>query len=214
MLEKCRSAKIKYPFGAQIYLAEVLHDYRGNIRLMTSIDLPFYANEVYPVTFLDPVLGLVECKCNLAAPVKASDDKCSYFCSILEVVKEEQRRQDLKVTVSRNIDIICITFPSGSERPLSSRFPAVTKNISAGGVCFTCDQLLPVETRLRFTFDGVERKLQLIAKVLWCKEETSPGGKILYTYGCSFLNLDSDTEEGLRCFVYQQELNAHRAKML
>lgn len=80
------------------------------------------------VTFYDPLLGVVRCRCSLFAPIPAGEMR-SYRCEVLEQLSQTQRREDLKISLSAKVEV---SYNGG-------HWPATIYNISASGVLLVSD---------------------------------------------------------------------------
>lgn len=66
----------------------------------------------------------------------------------------------------------------------------MTRDLSLGGACIELEQSMPSYSSVRvFFYSDFEEVLELEARVLWVKEELSPGGEIKFVAGLQFLNL-------------------------
>ena len=164
--------------------------------LLLAVPRDFKCSYDTPVTvvFYDPLLGLTRCSCRLSAPVPQGD-VCVYRCEVLETVSQQQRREDLKVTVSVPVQV----------RFRDRLWPGTIANISAGGVLLMSPLNAHKGDMLHFQFNEMGESIPLAAQVLRVELRPTQGGKLTYGYGCRFVDLKPGHESLLRNFVFQEE---------
>lgn len=211
MLEKCKKADILDKTGALICQGRVSVGRSGEVLLVIPRSATYKSNSIYRVTFYDPVLGLVTCRCRLSAPLPLpGGELCSLRCEIQEQIRQEQRRQDVKIPLKTNIMLHAAYQPKDPVHPPEIGVPATIGNISAGGVYLRTSLPLPKGRRVWFDFQIGAEKLTLSAQVVWMENVLTNPGQIVYGYGCKFVNLLSRHEAALRSFIFQEERRQRR----
>ena len=126
-------------------------------------------------------------------------------CDILERLSQEQRREDVKVPFEAKVMLHVPHVPGDGLNIPSGGWPAVIKNISAGGVYFRTDLVLPEQRIVRFDFKEAGGSIPLSAQILRVDDVTERPSQPMYGYGCRFINLQNRYENQLRNFVFQEE---------
>lgn len=203
VLKKCRKAEI-YSGDDLICEAEVFRDLAEEVWLSIPKDLPWESPESYTVLFYDSIAGLLHCQCALSEPQELSDERNSVSCRILEVMKTEQRRMDLKIQISTSLELSC-TYVPGQPSSIPSRIEAESRDLSAGGIYFISEYQLPVESVVQFQLHGASKPLLLSARVLRTEELPPKKETPQYGHGCQFTELKPQTEAVLRNYIFRQE---------
>lgn len=210
-LKNCQKAEIYDQKGTLLCEAEVTKASFDHYRLIVPLTFDFDETvDVYPVIFYDAVAGLIHTECKLSDPLNLTKDQQSLLCAVRVETGKEQRRQDLKVPAEVPIDISCTRVPPGQKRP-AGRIPALTRNISAGGIYFFCDQSIPVGAQIQFQLHEAAKPLQLTARVLR-REEFQPDqeSRGRFGHGCRFLDMRPQTEAELRSYIFRKEAELRR----
>ncbi len=200
VLKKCQKAEI-YKEEELICSVEVFRDLASDVWLSLPKDFPLEAPGVYTVIFYDSVAGLLRCRCDLGEIQTLSDEWDSVPCTIQEVLEAQQRRLDLKISLETPLELFCTYIP-GSPSGIPERIKGTSRNVSAGGIYFLCDYLLPVDSVVQFQLHGASKPLLLAAKVL---RNESLAGTPPYGHGCKFIELKPQTEAVLRNYIFRQE---------
>lgn len=166
----------------------------GGLLLSLPRDVECPTSVPTDIIFYDPVLGVARCSCVLSAPVPAGDLR-TYRCQVLEKLSHDQRREDLKVSLSAPVDV---SFRGGSWR-------ATIHNISASGVLLVSNLQAKKGDRLSFLFTKTADPIPLTAEVLRVELRPPKGGRLTYGYGCRFIGLRPQHEAQLRSYVFQEE---------
>lgn len=226
-LTDCKKASI-YDLNNLYLLDASVSDFEEDTVTLTFNELASEVlnSEVY-VTFYDNSLGLITCYCQLseykeflAAPAMWGS---RVLCQIEEQISVLQRRNDIKVPV--NMQTV-IRFSDNKD--VITDVTANVKNISAGGVFFTCHYAFLTGQIFEFTFQQKDTGLMLTGEILRVQqitEETTSSRKIssknkktdkepLFGYGCRFINMSPYKESIIRNFVYRQDLSRRRGKEL
>ncbi len=210
-LKNCRKAEIYEPEGGFLCEAEVTRASLDKYRLIVPADFELYESTgVYKVVFFDGAQGLIHTMCKLADPLPLPNEQQSLLCVVREETGKEQRRQDLKVPAEVSIEVACTRVPAGQKR-VAGRIPATTRNISAGGIYFICEQQFPQDAHVQFHLHEASKPLQLSARVL--RAEALPpnrDGAPLFGHGCRFVDLKPQAEAELRSFIFKKELEMRR----
>lgn len=207
VLKKCQKAEV-YLADKLICVAEVFRDLNNEIWLSIPKDLSLEPSE-YTIIFFDSIAGLLRCRCALSEVQPLTDEWDSVPCTILEVLDTLQRRQDLKISLETNLELICSYVP-GSAAGIPHRITAVTRDISAGGIYFICGYCLPEDTVVQFQLHGASKPLLLSARVLRFEAIDSKDGNKQYGHGCIFTELRPQTEAVLRNYIFRQERQRRR----
>ena len=205
ILKECKKAEIFDLAGGLLCVAGVSSGPMGGILLTIPRSLNCQELGTCQVTFYDPSLGKLTCLCTLSSPLPLPDQKQSVRCDILEKLSQEQRREDVKVPVEVKVMLHVTHMPGDSVYVPASGWPAVIKNISAGGVYFSTDLVLPEQRMVRFDFREAGVSIPLTAQILRVDDVTERPSQPLYGYGCRFVNLQNRYENQLRNFVFQEE---------
>ncbi len=204
LLKNCRKAEIFSPSEELICEGEVFLDLSDKIWISVPLDFSREEYEFYIITFYDAISGLLHCRCRLPDSQTISNERQSVLCVILEVLNTQQRRQDLKIPLELDIEFTCTAIPSGAVE-LPEPVPAKTRNISAGGVYFICEYLLPPNTQIQFELPEASKPLHLTAGVLRTEDLPPKNGRPQYGHGCRFLDLRPRTEAALRNFIFRKQ---------
>lgn len=190
-LANCREAKIYSVREEKFYQAKVFLDQEGDVWL--GLEKSFEMSEVtYEVTFYDQIHGVIKCDCRLKkVSRRIFNTETSVLCEILDILDICQRRNDVKVPLK--MDII-IHVESEKINVLGH-----TRDISAGGIYFTCKTLLKVGTNIEFEIYTQNKLTSLMAKVIRFEEKLGYG----YGYGCQFINISNSDEAILRNYIFQ-----------
>lgn len=206
ILKECKKAEVfDQSSGGLLCVAGVSSGPMGGILL--TIPRELNCNDLGPcrIIFYDPVLGKLTCRCTLSSPLPLPDRMQSVRCDILERLSQEQRREDVKVACEAKVMLRVTHVPGDSVYVPSEGWPAVIKNISAGGVYFTTDLVLPEQRIVRFNFRETGDSIPLSAQILRVDDVTERPSQPRYGYGCRFINLQNRYENQLRNFVFQEE---------
>lgn len=206
ILKECKKAEVfDLSSGGLLCVAGVSSGPMGGILLTIPRDLNCQELGPCQVIFYDPVLGRLTCRCILSSPLPLPDRKQSVRCDILERLSQEQRREDVKIPFEAKVMLHVPHVPGDSIRVPAAGWPAVIKNISAGGVYFRTDLVLPEQRMVRFDFREAGDNIPLSAQILRVDDITERPSQPMYGYGCRFVNLQNRYENQLRNFVFQEE---------
>lgn len=209
VLKKCKKAEIYTLADEAICEAEVFRDMEGELWLSIPGDVNLETAESYTVIFFDSVSGLLRCQCSMGEARPISDERISVPCSIIEIKETTQRRQDLKIYFETNLEMFCSYVPSTAVG-IPERFKAVSRDISAGGIYFTCEYRLPEGTVVQFQLHGASKPLLLAARVLRFESVDERDGKPQFGHGCQFIEMRPQTEAVLRNYIFRQERQSRR----
>lgn len=113
----------------------------------------------------------------------------------MKYVKMIQRRRDLKIKVLFDGQLIRFT------EDYTYTLPIRIINISAGGICFNCREDLSADDRYYYLFDKGGREISLKTQIL--RKTPISGG---FSYGCKFIDMNSNEEESIRRFVFKMQI--------
>lgn len=168
--------------------------------------LDYKSQETFQIVFYDPTLGMLTCRCVLSAPLDLPDHRLSFRCEILERLHQEQRRQDVKVSVGVSVQIHVARQPGDRVQITKDGCPAQVLNISAGGVYLRTALPLQAGRRLWFDFKETGETIPLTAQILRVDNLSPIPEKVLFGYGCRFIDLSTRHESQLRSYVFREEL--------
>lgn len=208
ILKNCRKAEIFSPSEELICEGEVFLDLSEKIWISVPLDFSREEHEYYLITFYDSISGLMRCQCSLPDSQTISNERQSVLCNIQEVMDTQQRRQDLKIPLELDIEFSCTAAPAGAVQ-LPDVIPAKTRNISAGGIYFICEYLLPADTQIQFQLQEASKPLLLTAGVLRTEDLPPKNGRPQYGHGCRFIDMRPRTEAALRNFIFRKQREHH-----
>lgn len=207
-MERCRKAEIYDPNYNLICEAVVSVGPLDDLILNVPTPFPHESFPEFHITFFHPVSGLIQTRCSLTSYLAYPDQRATLRCTILEILSEEQRRNDLKIPLDLDLEATLLRTPGS--RPASSEFPVRTRDISAGGVYLICPYDLEPDTLLLFQLSMIKPPLRLTARVLRSEPLPPRRGAPQFGLGCQFVSMDGPTESGLRSFVFRQERQMYR----
>ena len=190
----CKKAEIPGGKGKPAIRAAVSHAPTGGLLVSLPRDSSYSSDVPVEMLFYDPVLGIVRCRCRLSAPVPSGQLRV-YRCQVMEQLSREQRREDLKITLSAPVRLMVG----------DSIWDATIHNISASGVLLVTSLPARKGDRLTFDFNRTETPVRLTAQVLRVELRPPVKGKMAYGYGCRFVDLKPQAEALLRSYVFQEE---------
>ena len=206
MLDSCKKADLYNDEGKLLYQCSVQQDPLGGLLLVVPRELDYLAQDDFQVVFYDPVMGMVTCRCALSTPLELSNHLRSLRCTVVEQLAQDQRRQDLKVSVGVDVMIHVSNQPGDTVHVPKAGHPATVENISAGGVYLRTDLPLKVGRHLWFDLHEMGGDAPtLTAHILRVDTSFSGPGKLIFGYGCRFVDLTSRQESQLRSYVFQEE---------
>lgn len=192
----CKRAELQDPKTKTSIKAAVTIGALDSLLIVVPRDCVLPTNEPITITFLDPVLGVVVCSCKLTSPLVSDDYKfCSYRCQVLKQLKQDQRREDIKISLTAEVEIKLL----GSDTYAS----AVVCNISAGGVYLTTNLAAQKGDRLAFDFKQTGDVIPLTAEVLRVENRPDRYGRMTKGYGCRFVRLSPRYEAQLRSYIFK-----------
>ena len=197
-LSHCSKANILDRETKRIVKANVSFDSANRILITVPLTAAFSTGELVPVSFLDAALGVVRCLCRLSSPAASQDRRfCTYRCQILEQLSQEQRREDLKISL--NVNVTATLLSSGDIAP------AAIRDLSAGGVYLVTSLAAQVGEQLTFSFRPAGIAAPLTAEVLRAEATVDQQNRLVRGYGCRFVHLSPQHEARLRSFIFQEE---------
>lgn len=205
ILQNCTKADVYDLEGTLLCPASVQSGPMDGILVVTPDSLNHRDHDMFRIVFYDPVLGVLTCRCELSSPLDLPDHMISYRCEILERLNQEQRRQDVKVSVGRDVTIHVARQPGDHTQVTKDGYPATVLNISAGGVYLRTALPLQEGRRLWFDFKEAGETIPLTAQILRVDDLSPHPAKKLYGYGCHFVNLSTRHESLLRGYVFQED---------
>lgn len=206
-LDNCTKADIFATDETMLCEAKVFWDSAGLYQLLeVPQTFPIWADgepAEYLITFYDSTVGLVHCRCQLRLHGAETESKLLSY-KIIEILETIQRRQDLKIPAVAEIEIDNVRLAASSDNPPpKGSFAATTVNLSAGGVYFTCQYALPVDSLVHFTLREGPKPIELDAVVLRL-EELPPKKRLpRFGHGCRFVDLKPAAESGLRSYIFR-----------
>lgn len=205
ILEHCKRAEIFDSDGDLIVRADVEMGPMDGVLLIVPRSFDFHVQPYFQVVFYDPILGMLTCRCVLTSPLDLPDQMCSLRCEILERLSQEQRRQDVKVSVGERVMLHTSRQPGDQVQIPAEGVQAMVLNISAGGAYLRTSLPMDKGRRVWFDFTSAGGVIPLTAKVLRVSDETVYPSQPLYGYGCRFMDLPARYESQLRSFVFRED---------
>ncbi len=217
-LTLCKSAIIYFPGETQaICEASVAElDAEKAILLVDDEYIEDFESEMH-ITFLDEVRGLVTYLCALSASKKfltyKGEWKSSVECTFIEVLSTLQRREDFKVKLNLGINVI---LPDDFEIPedytgvtIRNKKPtikATALNLSAGGIFFETDLNIYENTVSELYLNLTNEQIFKVSfQAIRVVKRELPNSKIMYGFGCKFLNLPLGIETNIRSYVFRKQ---------
>ena len=167
----CKKAELPDTKGGAPIRATVGNAPTGGLLLTLPRDVELPLRTPIEVTFYDPLLGVVRCRCSLFAPLPAGEMR-SYRCEVLEQLSQTQRREDLKISLSAKVEV---SYNGG-------HWPATIYNISASGVLLVSDLVAKSGEQLTFDFPKISPPISLVAEVLRVELRPARYGRVTYGY--------------------------------
>ena len=142
----------------------------------------------------------------LTSPLNVDRQNRSFRCQVLEIISRNQRRQDIKISLTSKVTVTL-------ERPdRTLEAPATLYNISAGGVYLVTDLELKPGEQLSFYFHDAGGTIPLTAQVLRVETRPDRYSRPVVGYGCQFVDMANMYELQLRSFVFKEERRIHSGK--
>ncbi len=215
LLFDCKKASIYSLQNAFLCDAAVSNIKEDSVTLtLKDSGADFLTSEVN-VTFYDGAKGLVTYFCELSG-YKEFMTAPNVFtsrvhCTLCKQLSTVQRRNDVKVPV--NIPMR-FSYSSGSE--VEVNVTGTIRNISAGGIFFTCHYTFLTGSIVEFSFSPRQdiAPILLKAEILRAQDMDSmqqsfrmdAGDMDLRGYGCRFIDLSPHAEAQLRNYVFREDL--------
>ena len=181
ILEYCKRAEIFDSDGDLLVQAGVEQGPMDSVLLIVPRSFDFHLLPYFQIVFYDPILGMLTCRCSLNSPLDLPEQMRSLRCEIIDRLSQEQRRQDVKVSVGEKVMLHTSRQPGDAVQIPSEGVQATVLNIRAGGT------------------------IPLVAKILRVSDETVYPSQPLYGYGCRFMDLPARYESQLRSFVFRED---------
>ncbi len=223
LLNDCTKASI---YSLQnIFLCDAtVSNIRENSVLLTMKDssADFLTSEIN-VTFYDGIKGLVTYFCELSGYKEIMTEPNVFIsrvtCTLRKQLSVLQRRRDIKVHVN-----IPIRLSYASRQDVEVNVTGAIRNISAGGVFFTCHYTFLTGSVVEFSFSPRKdiAPLLLRAEILRVQDRESlknmldadihsgVNGSVVDTdlrgYGCRFVDISPHSEAQVRNYVFREDL--------
>lgn len=219
LLIECKKASIYSLQNVYLCDAAVSHIEEDSVTLtMVASSADFLTSEVN-VTFYDAVRGLVTHFCALSNYKEFNPApntwRSSVHCSIGEQISVLQRRDDIKVTVE-----LPIRLSFTNDEDILIDVAATIRNISAGGIFFTCRYPFHAGHEVVFLFSPRRdmEPLALKAEILRVQERQllremigpEADDETLLGFGCHFIEMSPHAEAQVRNYVYRQDIIRHK----
>lgn len=196
----CKNAELPHPITGAPVPAQVCTAPTGGLLVTAPRDPEFPLRVPVLIHFLDPIQGVVRCRCILSSPLVTDDHRGrSYRCEVLERLSQEQRREDIKIPLS-----VKVTAVLESSRPRREA-SATLVNISAGGVYLLTQLQARPGDQLSFFFHEAGGSILLSAEVLRAEDRVDHYSRPIRGYGCRFVRLPQSHEAQLRRYVFKEE---------
>ncbi|MDE7245987.1 MAG: PilZ domain-containing protein [Oscillospiraceae bacterium] len=201
-LEQCKKAEILESDSEDVICTAGVEPGFGNV-MLTVPNTVMILEQIYRVKFYHPSKGLITCQCLLSNPMDMGDT-LAVQCDVIEQLEQVQRRLDVKVQTNIRVMVHVERRPGDLYIPLTG-WPAVIRNISAGGVYFSTDLSLNVAREIEFEFSETGEKIELTARILRVEDLSEKHNQTMYGYGCKFMCLSAKAENVLRNYVFKEE---------
>lgn len=200
MFSYCKKAEVLDEATGKLITAGVNVGALNSLMVALPVSAKFKPGKTNQIRFLDPTMGVVTCRCTLTAPLLTQDKRfVAYRCRVLEQLSREQRREDIKIPLTSQVQIT-IQDSDGSAS-------AMIRNISAGGVYLSSGLPAQKGDKLAFTFREAGAPIPLTAEILRVESRPDLGG---IGYGCRFLHLSPQHEAQLRAYIFQEERRLYK----
>ncbi len=215
LLFDCKKASIYSLQNAFLCDASVSNIKEDSVTLtLKDSGADFLTSEVN-VTFYDGAKGLVTYFCELSG-YKEFMTAPNVFtsrvhCTLRKQLSTVQRRNDVKVPVN-----IPMRFSYSSGNEVEVNVTGTIRNISAGGIFFTCHYAFLTGSIVEFSFSPRQdiAPILLKAEILRVQDMDSmqqsfrmdAGDMDLRGYGCRFIDLSPHAEAQLRNYVFREDL--------
>lgn len=195
----CKNAELPHPITGAPVPAQVCTAPTGGLLVTAPRDPEFPLRVPVLIHFLDPIQGVVRCRCLLSSPLITDDHQSrSYRCEVLERLSQEQRREDIKISLTSKVTVTLET----PERTLEA--PATIYNISAGGIYMVTELNLKPGDQVSFYFHDAGGTIPLTAEVLRVEIRYDRYSRPVKGYGCQFVDLAAMYELQLRGYVFKE----------
>lgn len=200
MFSRCKKAELTDAASGQKVSAGVSIGPMDSLMIAVPLTCKTDSGKPVDIRFLDPTLGVVTCRCKLTSPLLAGDKKfVVYRCQVLERLSQEQRREDIKIPLTAQVQA---TLQS------SGIVAAVLLcNISAGGIYLATSLAARKGDKFSFKFRTADSLIPLTAEILRVEPRPDLNG---IGYGCRFVHLASQHETQLRAYIFQEERRLYR----
>ena len=202
----CKKAEIHDKKQERVVPAVVTIGAMDSLMLIVPRDYSHSSSEPVEIVFYDPIEGLVTCRCLLTSPLAVDRQSRSFRCQVLEYLSRDQRREDIKISLTSKVTIT-LELPEGTIEA-----PAILYNISAGGVYLVTDVKLKPGDQVSFYFHDAGGTIPLTAEVLRIETRPDRYSRPVVGYGCQFVDMASMYELQLRSFVFKEERRIHSKK--
>jgi len=215
LLNDCKKASIYSLQNAYLCDATVSNIKESSVVLtMQDTSADFLTSEVH-ITFYDGTRGLVTYACELSGykevMVAPGVFHSHVNCALRQQLSIVQRRNDVKVPVN-----IPMRFSYAGEKDVQVNVTGIIRNISAGGIFFTCQYSFLTGSIVEFDFSPRRdmAPLTLKAEILRMQDRDSlqadflaEAGEVdLKGYGCRFIDISPHAEAQIRNFVFREDL--------
>ena len=202
----CKKAEIFDAANDRMVPAAVSTGAMDSLLITVSRDYVHKSGDPVEILFYDPIQGLATCRCMLTSPLNVDRQNRSFRCQVLEIISRNQRRQDIKISLTSKVTVTL-------ERPdRTLEAPATLYNISAGGVYLVTDLELKPGEQLSFYFHDAGGTIPLTAEVLRVETRPDRYSRPVVGYGCQFVDMANMYELQLRSFVFKEERRIHSGK--
>lgn len=202
----CKKAEIHDTANDCVIPVTVSTGAMNSLLITAPRDFKHTPSEPVEMVFYDPIQGLVTCRCLLTSPLNVDRQHRSFRCQVLEILSRDQRRQDIKISLTAKVTITL-------ERPdRTLEAPATLYNISAGGVYLVTDLELKPGDQLFFYFHDAGGTIPLTAEVLRIETRLDRYSRPVVGYGCKFVDMANMYDLQLRSYVFKEEKRIHSGK--
>ena len=157
------------------------------------------------VHYSDDVQGVHDLRCTWTGQ-EQEDDMYYIALSVEEIVKNVQRRMDVKAKINLPIRLALLqqdnTAQTDPETGRSLQIRGYLRDISAGGVMIETEHKMEAGQKFAFPFDKGSEPVLLNAEVI--REQEGSGS--FNSYGCKFYDSNNTKDAAVREYVFRLNL--------
>lgn len=127
-----------------------------------------------------------------------------YSATLLSPLEKKQQREHFRLDILLPIHFKLVSSPAFSLEEIDKKLPlkGMTVNISAGGMCVVCDDVLVKDTVLSLDLEFLGQPLTLLGEVLGNGHRNENG---TYIHRIRFSDVDAHTERLLSKLIFEKQ---------